>query len=208
MFGRYVRVYLCIPLYILHYNLVWIVFLLLEASNILYSGVKILYYFFILKIFRAGESPKILAFHYPTDFTKLYGLETLISEGKHSNVSKSVLYNAKHWNTIKFHRKLTFPSFVTFSGHIRSFSGSNSVRMKSFPICTHVRNTQYLDTCSWKGQLERTRSWKVSLKLERTDWGWKARAEVGKWLMKLKSLNWTWKDSMKLESYNWTWKDQ
>ena len=172
MFGRYVRVYLCIPLYILHYNLVWIVFLLLEASNILYSGVKILYYFFILKIFRAGESPKILAFHYPTDFTKLYGLETLISEGKHSNVSKSVLYNAKHWNTIKFHRKLTFPSFVTFSGHIRSFSGSNSVRMKSFPICTHVRNTQNLDTCSWKGQLERTRSWKVSLKLERAKRCW------------------------------------
>ena len=58
-------------------------------------------------------------------------LKQLISEGKHSNVSKSVLYNAKHWNTIKFHRKLTFPSFVTFSGHIRSFSGSNSVRMKS-----------------------------------------------------------------------------
>ena len=57
-------------------------------------------------------------------------LKQLISEGKHSNVSKSVLYNAKHWNTIKFHRKLTFPSFVTFSGHIRSFSGSNSVRMK------------------------------------------------------------------------------
>ena len=59
-------------------------------------------------------------------------LKQLISEGKHSNVSKSVLYNAKHWNTIKFHRKLTFPSFVTFSGHIRSFSGSNSIRMKSF----------------------------------------------------------------------------
>ena len=57
-------------------------------------------------------------------------LKQLIAEGKHSNVSKSVLYNAKHWNTIKFHRKLTFPSFVTFSGHIRSFSGSNLVRMK------------------------------------------------------------------------------
>lgn len=54
------------------------------------------------------------------------------SEGKHSNVSKSVLYNAKHSNTIKFHRKLTFPSFVTFSGHNGSFSGYNvGFRMKS-----------------------------------------------------------------------------
>ena len=75
-------------------------------------------------------------------------LKQLISEGKHSNVSKSVLYNAKHWNTIKFHRKLTFPSFVTFSGHIRSFSGSNSIRMKSFSIYTHdsvhLESTQLL----------------------------------------------------------------
>ena len=62
---------------------------------------------------------------------------------------------------------------------------------------------------------------KSQAKLERTDWSWKVRAEVGKlglkfesttevgkWLLKLESLNWTWKDSMKLESYYWNWEYQ
>ena len=59
----------------------------------------------------------------------------------------------------------------------------------------------YWDTCSGKGQLEKTRSWKVGkfgLKLE----SW---SEVGKWLMNLKSFDLTWKESMKLESYHWSW---
>jgi len=57
------------------------------------------------------------------------------------------------------------------------------------------------NTCSWKGQLEKTRSWKVQNeigtielgkfgpKLESSRRSWKVRAEVGKLALKLESLN-------------------
>ena len=50
------------------------------------------------------------------------------------------------------------------------------------------------DTCSWKKQLERTRSWKVQneigkfeTKLERSWRSWKVRGEVEKFEQKLES---------------------
>ena len=48
------------------------------------------------------------------------------------------------------------------------------------------------DTCSWKGQFERTRSWKAlnwkfSLKLERVKRSWKEPIEVVKFERKLES---------------------
>ena len=75
-------------------------------------------------------------------------------------------------------------------------------------------NKRGWDRCSWKGQLVRTRSWKVlswkvqneigkievgklESKLESSWPSWKVRAEVEKWLTKLESLNLTWKDSIK-----------
>ena len=98
------------------------------------------------------------------------------------------------------------------------------------------KNPEYLvisfifwDTCSWKGQLGRTRSWKVlswkvwswkvSLKLERAKRNWKEPIEVGKNRAKLESFFWSWKVSLKLESFaavgkiwlklessGWSWK--
>ena len=91
------------------------------------------------------------------------------------------------------------------------------------------------DTCSWKGQLERTRSWKV-LSWKVWSWkvcrSWKEPSEVGKNPAKLERTqrSWkvfflSWKVSLKLESfaevgkfrcswkvlaevgkYEWTWK--
>ena len=67
--------------------------------------------------------------------------------------------------------------------------------------CWYKRNQTILhgpvirprDTCSWKEQLERTRSWevlswKVALKLERTQRSWKEPTEVGKNRPKLESF--------------------
>ena len=72
------------------------------------------------------------------------------------------------------------------------------------------------DACSWKGQLERTRSWKVlswkvwswkvSLKLERAKRSWKEPSEVGKNRLKLESLSWSWKARDEVGKYNWSWK--
>ena len=60
------------------------------------------------------------------------------------------------------------------------------------------------DTCSWKGQLERTRSWKVfswkvcswkvSLKLERAKRSWKEPSEVEKNPAKLERTQQSWKE--------------
>ena len=74
------------------------------------------------------------------------------------------------------------------------------------------------DTCSWKGQLERTRSWKVLSwkvwswkvwpKLERTERSWKEPSEVGKNWAKLERTQRSWKEPsevgkffFKLESF-------
>ena len=72
------------------------------------------------------------------------------------------------------------------------------------------------DTCSWKGQLERTRSWKVlswkvwswkvALKLERTQRSWKEPSEVGKNPAKLESSSWSWKARAEVGKYEWSWK--
>ena len=65
------------------------------------------------------------------------------------------------------------------------------------------------DACSWKGQLERTRSWKV---LSWKVWSWKEPSEVGKLLLKLESFaevgmfRSSWKVSPRLESSGWSWK--
>ena len=63
------------------------------------------------------------------------------------------------------------------------------------------------DTCSWKGQLERTRSWKVScrkvwswkvwLKLKRAKPSYKESSEVGKNRLKLERTDWSWKEPSK-----------
>ena len=93
--------------------------------------------------------------------------------------------------------------------------------------------TKNRNTCSWKGQFERTRSWnflswKVQNEIGKIEVGkfeqksesswriWKVRAEVGKlelklenttevgnWLMKLEILDWTWKDPIEVGKLNW-----
>ena len=67
------------------------------------------------------------------------------------------------------------------------------------------------DKCSWKGQLEKTRSWKVlswkdpsevgknRAKLERTERGWKVSSEVGK-------FRWSWKVLAEVGNFKLTWK--
>ena len=59
------------------------------------------------------------------------------------------------------------------------------------------------DTCSWKGQLGKTRSWKV--------FSWKVRHEirkneVGKFGLKLKSDWWSWKVLIELGKNQCIWK--
>ena len=82
------------------------------------------------------------------------------------------------------------------------------------------------DTCSWKGQFERTRSrkvlswkvwswkvrsWKVSLMLERAKRSWKEPSEVGKNRAKFQRtdciwLNRSWKVSFEVEKFHRSWK--
>ena len=72
------------------------------------------------------------------------------------------------------------------------------------------------NTCSWKGQLERTRSWKVLSwkvwswkvwpKLGRTERSWKEPSEVGKNWAKLERTDWSWKVRAEVGKYNWSWK--
>ena len=67
------------------------------------------------------------------------------------------------------------------------------------------------DTCSWKGQLERTTSWKVlswkvwswnvSLKLERAKRSWKEPSEVGKIRAKLERADRSWKVSFEVGKF-------
>ena len=74
----------------------------------------------------------------------------------------------------------------------------------------------FWDTCSWKGQLERTRnwkalswkvrSWKVSLKLERAKRNWKEPIEVGKNRAKLERIERNWKASFEVGKFRRSWK--
>ena len=59
------------------------------------------------------------------------------------------------------------------------------------------------DMCSWKGQLERTRSLKV---LSWIVWSWKEPSEVEKNRLKSESFFWSWKVWMKMKSCDWNWK--
>lgn len=82
LFGRYLRVYLCIPLYILHYNLVWIVLIIRSEQYFVqwredWLDIILFLYFENIPGWGIAQNTRILvSFHYPTDFTKLYGLET------------------------------------------------------------------------------------------------------------------------------------
>ena len=65
-------------------------------------------------------------------------------------------------------------------------------------------------TCSWKGQLERTRSWKVwswkvSLRLERAKRSRKDRLKLESFFCSWK-VSCSWKIWMNLESCDWSWK--
>ena len=82
----------------------------------------------------------------------------------------------------------------------------------------------FWDTCSWKGQLGRTRSWKNWswkepsvigknwLKLERTEQSWKEPSEVGKLLLELEcfaevgKFHRSWKVLAEVGKFEWTWK--
>ena len=57
------------------------------------------------------------------------------------------------------------------------------------------------DACSSKGQLERTRSWKVSLKLERAKRSWKEPSEVGKNPEKFERTERSWKVSFEVGKF-------
>ena len=59
------------------------------------------------------------------------------------------------------------------------------------------------DACSWKGQLERTRSWKV---LSWKVWSWKEPSEVGKNRLKLERTERSWKASFEVRKFRWSWK--
>ena len=88
----------------------------------------------------------------------------------------------------------------------------------AFSYCRTFSKIFIRDTCSWKGQLERTRSWKVLSwkvwswkvwpKLERTERSWKEPSEVGKNWAKLERTQRSWKEPsevgkffFKLESF-------
>ena len=53
------------------------------------------------------------------------------------------------------------------------------------------------DTCSWKGQLEKTRSWKVRYEI--------GKIEVGKFGPKLEHSRRSWKVRAEVGKYNWSW---
>ena len=103
------------------------------------------------------------------------------------------------WNTSRIWYKFHRTSRVRFHNHswFTICWLQNSWIAKVVFIHANLESSR--DTCSWKGQLERTRnwkvlswkalswkvwSWKVSLKLERAKKSWKEPSEVGKfnWL--------------------------
>ena len=97
---------------------------------------------------------------------------------------------------------------MTVGSNGRQIDSRPSTLMRPFIL----RFVYSRDTCSWKGQLERTRSWKVlswkfwswqiSLEFERVRRSWKESIEVGKFELKLESSGWSWEVQLKLESLN------
>ena len=86
----------------------------------------------------------------------------------------------------------------------------------AFKFYENGNNCSTWNTCSWEGQLERTRnwkalswkvwSWKVSLKLERAKRNWKEPIEVGKNRAKLERIERNWKASFEVGKFRRSWK--
>jgi len=96
---------------------------------------------------------------------------------------------------------MTIPIHVTYLLHTQQDKYYKLVQC--FLLIHDFFNTSLRDACSWKGQLERTRSWKVlswkvwswkvALKLERTERSWKEPSEVRKNRLKLERTERSWK---------------
>ena len=67
------------------------------------------------------------------------------------------------------------------------------------------RELRLCDTCSWKGQFEKTRSWNVLSRRVRYEIG---KKEVGKFSLKLESPGQSWKVLIWLGKNQWNWKER
>ena len=100
--------------------------------------------------------------------------------------------------------------------HRASFLETKSRQKSWLPGDNLIFWVIFWDTCSWKGQLGRTRSWKVLswkvwswkvwLKLERDKRNWKEPIEVGKNRGKLERTERSWKASFEVGKFRWSWK--
>ena len=100
------------------------------------------------------------------------------------------------------------PGKDQISTSIRLPDKSNRRLRIIFSFANEIIPSEYnfRDACSWKGQLERTRSWKVSLKLERAKRNWKEPIEVRKNRAKLERTERSWKASFQVGKSRCKWK--
>ena len=103
------------------------------------------------------------------------------------------------WVKFQPNMPANFPSAIKTSFGPQIISAKNSLNKISFIMMTDW------EAFSWKGQLERTRSWKVSLKLQRAKRNWKETSEVGKNPGKLEWKERNWKEPTEVGKFFWSW---
>ena len=133
-------------------------------------------------------------------------------ENSSRNFSEISISESSHrpfyWKTHPLKIMGTYSVFLILGRHTGRFTGKLIHSNFDWNLIGYVTCR---DACSWKGQLERTRSWKVLswkvwswkvwLKLERAKRSWKEPSEVGKNRLKLERTDRSWKEPIEVGKF-------